>query len=96
MNQRDDFRAFLFSNHRASKRSKSNHEGDVNHFSDIPSNLNNLYFDAVADKNFAQIKIDLFSTTLRRQIDGFLKTRGDWVQRVEGKRVAVKMLEDMN
>ena len=78
--QRDDFRAFLFSNHRGSgKRAKSinQDDGSSHQFNDIPSNLNNLYFDAVQDKNFAQIKIDLFSTTLRRQVDGFLRTRAD-------------------
>ena len=60
-------------------------------FDVTPSNLNQLYFDVIEEKNFSQIKTDLFLTTIRKQIDGFLRYRADLIRKLEGKRVSLKI-----
>ena len=62
----------------------------------MPSNLNNLYFDVIEDKNYSHIKIDLFTSTIRKQIDGFLRTRKDLVSKIAAKGDEVKSLWDLN
>lgn len=58
--------------------------------------MNNLYFDSIEERNFTQIKIDLFSSTLRKQFDGFIRTRADFKHKADGKEVSMKILGDMN
>ena len=94
--QRDKFRAFLFSNHRASSSKKKNEDLNLQQFDDIPSNLNNLYFDVLEDKNYTQIKIDLFTATIRKQIDGFLRTRKEVVSKIATRGQEVKTQWDLN
>lgn len=65
-------------------------------FDVTPSNLNQLYFDVIEEKNFSQIKTDLFLTTIRKQIDGFLRYRSDLIRKLEGKRVSLKIQSDLN
>jgi hypothetical protein len=94
--QRDKFRAFLFSNHRASSSKKTNDDLNLQQFDDIPSNLNNLYFDVLEDQNYTQIKIDLFTATIRKQIDGFLRTRKELVSKIASRGQEVKTQWDLN
>ena len=50
----------------------------------------------IEDKNYSQIKIDLFTATIRKQIDGFLRKRKDLVNKTVNKADEVKKLLDLN
>ena len=101
-NQRskEQFRGFLFSNLRVAKRSRTTNQQGVDdvyeHFESTPSNLNSLYFDSIEGKNFTQIKIDLFSTTIRKQIDGFLHSRDRILGKINDKNISLQIMGDLN
>jgi len=46
-------------------RKKDGNDGGEQ-FDIVPSNLTNLYTDAIEDKQFTQIKVDLFASTIRK------------------------------
>ena len=58
--------------------------------------MSNLYFDAINDKVFTQIKTDLFANAIRKNMDSFQRAREDLKGKVEGKEVAMKIMSDLN
>ncbi len=76
-------------------RKKDGNDGSEQ-FDIVPSNLTNLYTDAIEDKQFTQIKVDLFASTIRKQIEGFLRSRHRIMEKIDGKKAAIKILSDLN
>ena len=74
----------------------SSSQQNFQRYQDIPSNLPQLYFDSIEDKTFTQIRIDMFSTAIRRNIEAFQVIRDDYMGKIEGKQVAIKLISDMN
>jgi hypothetical protein len=44
---------------------------------DIPTSLPNLYSEAVEDKNFTKIKVDLFANTIKKNLESFIKAKDE-------------------
>lgn len=57
----------------------------------MPPNLHYLYFDCIEDKRFTQIKIEMFSSVLRMQIEGFMRQRARLIEKTDGKKIALKI-----
>lgn len=52
---------------------------------DIPTNVPYLYQDSIEDKNFTQIKVDLFANVIKKNIDSFVRARGEIQAKIAGK-----------
>ncbi|CDW82632.1 UNKNOWN [Stylonychia lemnae] len=76
--------------------SKNQAQASFQKYSDLPTNLGQLYFDAIEERNFTQIKIDMFSTAIRRNIEQFGISRRDILEKIDGKKAQLKIMSDMN